>query len=333
MKSETKIIATIITLAVISLLSFETLLHRYLRLAVSHIYRTCNQTLTLISSYLRFGDCGSVIAILAGIGGTSFLLLLLTSLSIIKTKRQINSLIKLQVSHLPLRLKKALADTTLPTEQIVVVTHNKPFAFVAGFIHQRIMISTRMINTMSVKQLESILLHEQYHLTHRHSVLLSAARLIKAGLFFLPIFSELVDRLHINIESAADDYATSIQGTNKHVGFALMRLLNQPRMAGVYPGFGDGLIEKRIDALVEGVKEYPIYKTSRILTLVVILFSIFLYMYSPREITAQTEAEQAVCEEKAYQINLLNYSSVTDQTLPHSYSTTKTPVNLVSFPH
>jgi hypothetical protein len=157
--------------------------------------------------------------------------------------------------------------------------------------------------------------------------------LIKAGLFFLPIFSELVDRLHIHIESAADDYATNIQGTNKHVGLALMRLLNQPKMAGVYPNFGDGLIEKRIDALVEGVREYPTYKTSRILTLVVILFSIFLYMYSPRDITAQVEQEQTTCEEKAYQINFPNYSGATNQTLPHSYSTTKTPVNLVSFPH
>lgn len=98
---------------------------------------------------------------------------------------------------------------------LYVFESSNPEAFSYSLFTPVIMISTRLYELLNKKELEAVLLHELGHLKNGSSYYKFAAFFAAS----LPVFSRIIDVVLVEKkeESIADDFAVSIQKTNKHI--------------------------------------------------------------------------------------------------------------------
>jgi len=119
---------------------------------------------------------------------------------------------------------------------VIAVRDVRPYALTVGLVTPKIIVSTRLIETLDDDELESVLLHERSHAVHRDPLALLFARTLAAGFFYLPIVKVLADRHRAAVELAADQYALARLSDPVSLSSAMLKLLD-PAPA-VAPGSG-----------------------------------------------------------------------------------------------
>ncbi|MBA3414484.1 MAG: M56 family metallopeptidase [Chloroflexia bacterium] len=154
-----------------------------------------------------------------------------------------------RLSSLPPSVAAAAVAVGVP-ERVDLVDARRPFAFVYGWRHPRICVSTGLVDRFSAGELQAALLHERWHVMRRDPMRLTLASAVRAGLCFLPPFRTRAEQYVVAVEIAADRFVVTQMGDARWLAGALLRL--QP--GTVSPGLG-GQLEPRIAALVDGTSE------------------------------------------------------------------------------
>ncbi len=181
-----------------------------------------------------------------------FLFIATIKLFIIFVKVQLlrKNLLKKSKLHTNLQLileKLQLSDKTN------LIESDKQFAFCLGVRSPKIYISTKLVNLLTIQELEAVLHHERYHLDNRDTLTLLIASIGESLLPFFPLFSDFLRNYRIEREIQADAVAIRRLGNKAPVIAVLKKLLVIPSMQlAVASAIADqDTLEPRILALIK----------------------------------------------------------------------------------
>lgn len=211
-----------------------------------------------------------------------FLSIALIKLLTIYVKIQLfrRNLMKGSGSHMLLRnlLKKLkLLDKTY------VARSDKQFAFCLGIRNPKIYISTGLLDALTAKEIEAVLLHERYHLKSRDTFTMLIATIGQSLLPFFPIFSDLLHNYRIEREIQADREAVQELGETKPVISVLKKLLSIPSPSlPTAPAIADyDTLEPRIYALVKKDFRFKRYQKTHLIISITSILVMSALMLTP----------------------------------------------------
>jgi Zn-dependent protease with chaperone function len=157
-------------------------------------------------------------------------------------------------------------------DKAVLVKADKQFAFCLGVRNPKIYFSTGLLSNLTIKELEAVLRHEQYHLENHDTFTMIVASVANSLFPFFPLVSDLIKKYRIDREIEADKFAVSKIGDQYPLISALKKLLAFPtiEIVAVAAIADHDTLEPRIYSLVN--KPY-IRRQFRIRHLLITLFS------------------------------------------------------------
>lgn len=155
--------------------------------------------------------------VLLGVGFLSALI------QIIKTQLFLNSLLKKKVNP-PSNLIKIFQKLNIK-DKVVLVKDKNLFSFCTGFVFPFIVISTSLVKSLTDKELEAVLLHEQSHLLNKDPLKVFIGKTLSSMFFFLPIFTDLHKNAEGVSEFLADQWTIKYQKKSEFLKNALKKVL------------------------------------------------------------------------------------------------------------
>jgi len=207
---------------------------KFSRLSAFHLLEACKQFIASLSgSAFHFFGTGVTTFIL----GVIAILITKSLISLISHYLHTRTLCQQALKPLPKQLALLAKKHHIPTSRLVIIRSDQKQAFSFGLVRSKIIISTGLINNLTTKELEAVILHELAHLKYHHSVKFFISRLLTAGLFFLPVINQLANKFYLAAESRADRFAINQQQNSRHLKTALIKLAFADQ-AMIYPSFG-----------------------------------------------------------------------------------------------
>ena len=111
----------------------------------------------------------------------------------------------------PTKLQDAVTQLDL-TETIVCLEDPAAYAFCHGYLHPAIYVSCGLVSALTVDELKAVLAHEAEHARRRDPLRLLLSLAAARALFFLPIGSEIQQRVALTAELTADARAVNQAG-------------------------------------------------------------------------------------------------------------------------
>ena len=169
-----------------------------------------------------------------------------------------------QMIVLPQRLQKIIAILHLKNKVCIVDDVNL-FSFCVGLFFPRVIISTGLARSLSNKELEAVLLHEQAHIQNYDPLKMVFGKTIASMFFFLPIFQELYKNMITGNEILADNWTIQIQQTSIFIKGAMKKILVAPQISivGVAAISNPDSLEVRIYRLVNPNIKHNFYLSWR----------------------------------------------------------------------
>jgi Zn-dependent protease with chaperone function len=129
---------------------------------------------------------------------------------------------KLSSGNLSRLIKLQALKNNIRKPDLYLFESNEPEAFSYSFTKPIIMVSTRMLEILTNKEAEAVLLHELGHIQNGSSIYKFAAFFAAS----LPFFSRIVDKVLIEEgeEELADDFAASTQGSCRYLNSARKKI-------------------------------------------------------------------------------------------------------------
>lgn len=167
-----------------------------------------------------------------GLLGIMFVIVLLAVKKFIFTYVEVRRLRSQLILHSKTNktLGKMLKKLHLQRNVYVVQSENL-FAFCYGIRFPKIYVSTSLMEMMSKKELEAILLHERYHLKNRDSLIMLIASLTQLLFPFFPLVTDFMGQYKINREIEADKEAVQKLGDSAPLILVLKKFLELPSPA------------------------------------------------------------------------------------------------------
>jgi len=214
--------------------------------------------------------------------------------SILKTHLNLKKIESSCSQSLPIKLQKIINLHKL-NSGLFLISCRKDFTAVSvGIITKRIVFSKNIIDKLSLKELESVVLHELYHTNFYHSAILFITELFAKTLFFFPLLVDIQEVVKLELEKSADKYAVSIQKTSKYLRRSLKKVIINNDY-GFYPKFSYIVIENRINNLNNQNSNY-IFNLKRLYgTLTVLLVFLVLLLLNNKYAMASTMEEKISC--------------------------------------
>ncbi len=262
MRKESKYFLSILSIFSISIYFLSLLLKKYATLTFEHFLETCK---VIASSFLSTGAHYVGFILTALVLVITLGLFLKTLFSYIKTKIKLRNLLQKQTFYLPKKLRIILVKNDIQKDSVIVVEDRNDYALTIDWFTPKIVISSHMIEKLSRKQVEAVVLHEFYHLKNKHPLLLIVSEILSSSLSLLPILKEITAKMRTVLEKEADRYVFRQQNTTKHLNFALEMVSSKNRFK-IYPNFS-----KRND--------YKIKKFNFLVSIAVILAAFFLFKF------------------------------------------------------
>jgi len=213
-----------------------------------------------------------VVGIVLGIGLLSF------SAQLIKTHIFLRKMLVKRVL-VSSKLTK-ISETLKLTNKVILVKDNDLFSFCCGIFSPSIVVSTGLVKSLTTKELEAVLLHEQSHLISRDPAKVLLGKTFSSMFFFLPIFRELHKNTEAVNELLADQWAISRQENSSFLRSALKKILASPgvNLATVSNVSGPDYFEIRIHRLVDPETKHKLRPS--LVSLITTLLFIFVSWFS-----------------------------------------------------
>lgn len=256
------------------------LLRKYYYLTAFHFIQVCKSiALNLVSSTTHTG--GFLILAIVIISG--IVLTAKTVVSLIKTRLRVRTLLRYKTNKKFKKLEKSLKRHAFKHTKVEIVRSKNLVAITHGYFSPRIIISDSLIESLTEKELEAVLLHELHHVKNKHTIIYLISTLLKSSLFFLPLLDVFTDKMKFAFEAEADKAAVKIQKTDIYIKQALVKTLNfHSKPFSLVPNFSVDTLEHRINKInnyknrsyVIKIRKKDVFTT--LLSLVVLL-SLFFY--------------------------------------------------------
>ena len=123
--------------------------------------------------------------------------------------------------------------------RIDVVDAPRSFAFTYGWVHPRVCISTRLVDLLDEHELEAVLHHELWHVSHRDPLRLLLAQSVGVALGAVPEIRRLVHLYVLAMEVAADRHVVAVMGHPRSLAGALSKAKTSPLRIPVPEGHAD----------------------------------------------------------------------------------------------
>lgn len=132
----------------------------------------------------------------------------------------------------------------------LVIEHEMPYAFCVGGRQHRVVVTTALLRTLSVEEVDAVLAHEHAHLRQRHHVALLVCQILVATLApFFPVLRRGMVDVRLYAELSADDSARARVGSTP-LRNALAALACDPTPAGAGVLAASGIdVAARLDRL------------------------------------------------------------------------------------
>lgn len=138
--------------------------------------------------------------------------------------------------------------------RVFVVPASRPFAFCAGLLRPRVVVSASLLERLDEQERTAALWHEIAHARRREPLKTLLARAAAGALFWLPAVRDLLERYLLAKELAADGLALRKTSAQALAG-ALCGVLETPSPAGAV-GLAD-LAGARIERLLDPTASLP----------------------------------------------------------------------------
>lgn len=266
-----------ISLFLILSISVSLLLYKFFPLLVHHTIYYCREMVRSLSFQLP-GGLGTIVFITISI---TLLIAIVKLFSTFLHVYQFRKTLRRRV-FLPYFFTPLLNEINL-VDKVILTRSDKPFAFCFGIRSPKIYISTKLVSLVTVPELKTILLHEQYHLEHHDAFTLLMAN-IAASLFpFFPLLSDLITSYRTEREILADKAAIK-DNTHRHLISIFKKLLQyEPDCnLSLIPAIADPqTLDVRIRSLLHGVHYQQTVVLKNVLISLFSLGSIGLLMLVP----------------------------------------------------
>lgn len=167
--------------------------------------------------------------------------------------------------------------------RVDVVGDPNLFSFCAGIIKGRITITTGLVEKLSNKELEAVLLHEQSHLNNLDPIKVLLGKTVSSMFFFLPIFSELNKNIVATNEILADSWAVEIQGGSNFLRSAIRKIISTPQVQlNIVPGITSDSLDIRVHRLANPSFEHKFrLSIASITTSILFIFLSWFILQTP----------------------------------------------------
>ena len=180
----------------------------------------------------KVGAGGGLMMVLAGLGAVAFVL------GARSLRRQLRAHRRFMATLVP-------ADSLIVAgSAVTVIDGDAPAAFCAGFLHPRVFLSRGAVERLPAAELAAVVAHERHHLERRDPLRILAARVLRDGLFFVPILRRLERRYAALTEIAADE-AAAREWSPQTIAAALLAFGEYCAPAGAV-----GIVPERVDHLL-----------------------------------------------------------------------------------
>lgn len=170
-------------------------------------------------------------------------------------------------------------------EEIIVLSHPTPIALTMGFIKPKIILTTGLINLLTLDELTAVISHEQYHKEHRDPFKVFLLSLSSSMIWYIPIQQWIYEKYRVIQEVLADEFAIKEQKTSVNLGSALLKMLKlgkSGKMPFVYVSFADTSVNYRIKNILDPVNHHRLKIPLRTVCISLTIFSLIcgLYIYA-----------------------------------------------------
>lgn len=217
-----------------------------------------------------------IIGFILGIGLLSF------SLQLGKTHVLLRKLLINRVD-IPKDLNGIIASLGL-ANQVILIKDSNLFSFCCGIFSPYIVITTGLTASLTDKELEAVLLHEQSHLIGRDAIKVLIGKTFSSMFFFLPIFRELNKNIEAVNELLADQWTITHQQKTTFLREALKKILAAPQVIiATLPNVsGPDYFEIRIHRLVNpGIKHKLRFSLVSLVTTFLFIFMSWFFLLTP----------------------------------------------------
>jgi len=170
------------------------------------------------------------IGVILGIGLLSLLL------QLIRTHLLLRKLLINRVS-IPKGLVRIVATLGLTNQtslslrdKVILVDDKNLFSFCCGIFSPFIVITTGLVGSLTNKELEAVLLHEESHLISRDPLKVLIGKTLSSMFFFLPLFADLRKNIEAVNELLADQWTINHQQNSIFLRGALKKILAIPQL-------------------------------------------------------------------------------------------------------
>jgi hypothetical protein len=133
-----------------------------------------------------------------------------------------------------------------PLRGALVIDDPQPRAFCAGLVRPRVYLSTGALAMLDDAAVDAVLAHERHHASRHDPLRLAVGRVLARALFFLPEFSDLVERQQALAELSADESAVNAAPANRSgLARAMLSFSDAPASPGSI-----GIDPTRVDYLL-----------------------------------------------------------------------------------
>ena len=237
------------------------------------------------------------IGVILGIGLLSLLL------QLIRTHLLLRKLLINRVS-IPKGLVRIVATLGLRNQtslslrdKVILVDDKNLFSFCCGIFSPFIVITTGLVGSLTNKELEAVLLHEESHLISRDPLKVLIGKTLSSMFFFLPLFADLRKNIEAVNELLADQWTINHQQNSIFLRGALKKILAIPQLnfTAVSNVSGSDYFEVRIHRLVNprAKQSFRLSRVSLITTFLFVLFSWFLLQTPVSAFHMDSESDSA----------------------------------------
>lgn len=215
--------------------------------------------------------------------------------TILKTFKKTNLIKQNCNKWIPKKLANILTKHQLDANLFLVSCDAGFTAVSVGFFSKKVILSKRLIQKLSQKELEAIVLHEMHHGKYNHSLVLFFTELIVSTFFFLPAFKDLQEYIEYLLEKSADQHAVSLQRTTKYIKKSLRKVIISENNFGIFPKFSYQIIDQRIDNLNLRKTKLQMNKKRLYTSFSILIVFFVLFLLNKKYAMAQSVEQKITC--------------------------------------
>jgi len=170
-----------------------------------------------------------------------------------RTRKYVSRYRKYQKKEISRRLRQ-VATQAGAEKNVSEISSNNPVIFCAGLLRPKIFVTEGFIRRVSDDELKAAILHEKFHARSFDPLKIFMIQHVLKILFFLPGTKLFARQYSIYSEIAADEYATGVMGSRKHIASALCKAIEWEKgaaknTAGIVPYFSAEVLKERVQKL------------------------------------------------------------------------------------